>query len=167
MARPNNRFLDKDGKPSELRVQFIDGKIWKLTEGLEYHLGSPDGKEMVIVPAGFLTDFASIPRALWPVIGSPTGLYGKGAVLHDFLYRVRVVISMGEVTFHEGGLHSEIKTRLVNRGEADGIFREAMEVLGVGWFKRQTIYWGLRAGGWAAWRSARKAEGKAEGEGDE
>jgi hypothetical protein len=27
----------------------------------------------VIVPAGFVTDFASVPRIFWRVIGPPTG----------------------------------------------------------------------------------------------
>jgi len=37
------------------------------------------------VPAGFVTDFASTPRALWSVI-PPTGRYQLAAVVHDFLY---------------------------------------------------------------------------------
>lgn len=42
----------------------------------------------VVVPKGFVTDFASIPRALWAVPGfSPSGPLLWGAILHDFGYQ--------------------------------------------------------------------------------
>ena len=39
----------------------------------------------VRVPAGFVTDFASIPRIFWSVL-RPDGLYSYAAIVHDFLY---------------------------------------------------------------------------------
>jgi hypothetical protein len=41
--------------------------------------------ELVIVPRGFETDYASIPRAFW-VILAPTGKHTYAAVVHDYLY---------------------------------------------------------------------------------
>jgi len=41
------------------------------------------------IPAGFITDGATIPRILWPIFGTPTDiprLYV--ALLHDYLYTV-------------------------------------------------------------------------------
>lgn len=131
---------------SPLRVEFLDGDKWRVTEDFGYHLGEPGGEEFVSVPAGFLTDFASIPRVLWPVL-PPTGKYGKAAVIHDKLYQEAII-------------HTQGGTRSCNRGEADGILKEAMEVLGVGRMARWTIYAGVRSGGWLSWKRYRDAEQK-------
>lgn len=130
-----------------LQLEFIDGHLWRLLTPLEYHLGAPDGEEVVIVPTGFFTDFASIPRGLWNLF-PPTGKYGKAAVIHDFLYQQREIHGPGT------------GPRLCTRGEADAIFKEAMGVLGVGAFTRWTIYLGLRVGGWATWNKYREGEAK-------
>jgi hypothetical protein len=43
----------------------------------------PDGLSW-ISPKGLVTDGASIPRALWSIVGSPfTGNYRRAAVIHD------------------------------------------------------------------------------------
>lgn len=86
----------------------------------------------VVIPAGFQTDLASIPRALWNVL-PPVGAYDRAAVVHDFLYR-------------HGG---------VTRVQADGAFLEAMQVCGVGSFRRHLIWLGVRAGGWKPWNAYR------------
>jgi len=39
-----------------------------------------------IIPKGFETDGASVPRLLWPVF-SPSGVLFEAAVLHDYLYK--------------------------------------------------------------------------------
>ncbi len=42
------------------------------------------------VPEGTLVDGASIPRPLWPIVGSPfTGAYRNASVIHDFYCDVR------------------------------------------------------------------------------
>jgi hypothetical protein len=92
-------------------------------------------KRELLVPAGFQTDFASVPRALWNVL-PPHGRYDRAAVLHDFFYQT-------------GGL---------DRGEADGVLLEAMNVCHVARWQRWTIYAGVRAGGWATWRKYRRRE---------
>jgi hypothetical protein len=41
-----------------------------------------------MAPEGSITDGASIPRFLWPIIGNPLqGPYRRAAVLHDTYYR--------------------------------------------------------------------------------
>lgn len=41
--------------------------------------------ETVVVPEGFRSDGASIPRALWWLMGHPLGgLYRRAAVIHDY-----------------------------------------------------------------------------------
>ena len=89
----------------------------------------------LIVPAKFVTDLASVPRVFWVII-PPMGRYNGPAVLHDWLYQ------QGDV----------------NRGQADGVFREAMAVSGVRASLRCTIWIGVRGGGWLMWRRYRRME---------
>jgi len=131
---------------SPLDVRFIDGHDWEVRAPFEYHLGHDDGDECVSIPAGFVTDFASIPRGLWNVL-PPTGPYGKAAVVHDWLYQRRRIVN------HRTGL-----ARLVERGEADRILNEGMAVLGVGRFTRWMVYSGVRMGGWKPWGHYRAQE---------
>ena len=63
---------------------FSDQAHWVLREPLEYWILETD--HVVEVPLGFVTDFASIPRALWAIAGSPHGAYSRAAVVHDYLY---------------------------------------------------------------------------------
>jgi hypothetical protein len=149
------KFLDP------LDVEYIDGQTWRVTKEFDYRLGSPDGDEYVRVPAGFLTDFASIPRLLWNIL-PPTGSYGKAAVVHDRLYKTRRVCKprrMGTSAFLCGSVLCPIcgVLRPVTRAEADATLFEAMSVLNVPAATRWVIYLGVRIGGWWAWRQdARK-----------
>ena len=72
-------------------VQYLEDApktdLWQLVQDIEYEV-EPYGK--VIVPAGYITDFASTPRLLWSVI-PPIGRYNRATVVHDFLYENRVM----------------------------------------------------------------------------
>ena len=127
---------------TELKVLYVDGKHWILLSPFTYRVGSVDSDEIIFVPAAFKTDFASIPRLLWPAMGHPTGKHGKAAVVHDWLYQYPEEYS---------------------RRRCDQIFLEAMRVLGVGWWKRSAMYAGVRIGGWVGWNRYRKADRKREG----
>ena len=81
----------------------------------------------IVVPAGFSTDLASIPRVLRWLL-QQNGASRRSAVLHDFLYR----------------------SHRMTRGSADALFKKALQSDGVNpvgvW-----LYWaGVRVGGWAA-----------------
>jgi len=89
---------------------------------------------MVIVPVGFETDGASIPKIFHSIIG-PFGGYFPAALLHDFLY------STESATFY----HFE-------REDADSLFLEAMFNLQVPWWTRHTIHAAVRAFGWRYYR---------------
>ena len=115
-----------------LIVKYLDGHWWELVEGFEYQ----DEDNIIKVPQGFLTDFASIPRIFWSIVGSPSGKYGKAAVIHDWLYA----------------------THTTTRRKADKIFREAMKVLKVKWWKRRLIWIAIRAFGRKAWNKHKKKE---------
>lgn len=77
----------------------------------------------VLVPVGFVTDFASVPRL--PLVYGLAGDTGhKSAVVHDYLCR----------------------TKTVKRSLADKVFREALEVEGVPSWRRNLMYLGVRIG---------------------
>jgi hypothetical protein len=42
--------------------------------------------DRIVVPKGFVTDFASIPQPLWSLGLTPHGQYSRAAVVHDYLY---------------------------------------------------------------------------------
>ena len=105
---------------SELEGRFLGNGRWQLTKPLIYEtlLGNT-----VTVPEGFISDGASIPRFFWGLIGSPwSEKYGRAAVLHDFLC-----------------LQPNYP-----RKQADMIFLEAMQELGVSWWLRNLMYWAVR-----------------------
>lgn len=111
-----------------LDLRYLDGRSWCVLT--EFDFASEVLERIVRVPAGCETDFASIPRPLWNLL-PPTGRYGKAAVVHDFLYRTH-----GEAT----------------RPQADRVFLEGMDVLGVDWFTRHLMYAGVRVGGASSYK---------------
>ena len=77
----------------------------------------------ITVPAGFTTDFASVPwffRRLYPKVGQ----YNAAAIIHDFLCRCDSI----------------------PRKDADTVFLEAMSVLGVPAMTRHPMYAAVRVG---------------------
>lgn len=126
---------------SALDVEFIDGKNWRVTAPFRFYIGQEDANKFVLVPANFITDFASVPRGLWNLF-PPTGGYGKAAVVHDYLYRG------GYITYIVGNYEQHVDP---TRAQADGILKDAMEVSGVGWFTRWAVYSSVRAGGQSPW----------------
>ena len=116
---------------------FGDGQDSVLTEKLQYRVLQTTF--VIVVPAGFVTDFASTPRALWSVI-PPTGRYQLAAVIHDFLY------------WDQG----------CAREQADAIFRVAMAESNVKPFERDLMWQAVRRFGQSAWNdnAAAKQAGK-------
>ena len=114
-----------------------DGKSWYLRESFGYSVGSENSEDLIDVPLGFMTDFASVPRPLWWIFPR-WGRYGNAAVIHDYLYWIRIR----------------------SRKESDNIFLEAMRVLQVGFVTRTLLYLGVRIGGWAAWWGSKRRRSK-------
>jgi hypothetical protein len=107
-------------------IPFDDGLNWVLYDSLFYRI--LDTSRTITVPTGFVTDYASVPRMFWSVIG-PHGPHSSPAVVHDFLY------------WDQG----------CNREEADRILALAMDEQGVAWATRKAIYIAVRVGGGGAW----------------
>lgn len=106
-----------------------DCRIFELTESFRYYYSNT---WMIIVPAGFQTDGASIPRIFWNIL-SPFGSYFPAALVHDYLY-------------------SKASTCNLTREQADGVFLQAMKDIGVGFVTRRIIYSAVRLGGWASYK---------------
>jgi hypothetical protein len=62
---------------------FADQTTWLLVRPFRYQILDTDF--VIDVPAGFVTDFASIPRSLW-TLASPHGFYSRASIIHDLLY---------------------------------------------------------------------------------
>lgn len=87
------------------------------------------------IHAGFVTDFASIPRAFRSFIPQ-VGRHIQPAIVHDFFYRNPGV------------------RRGLSRAKVDWMFLDGMNTTETPWRTRMKMYWGVRAGGWAAWKKA-------------
>jgi hypothetical protein len=113
---------------TDLEVRCIDDGRWKLDAPLVYE---SDIAGRIEVPAGFETDFASVPRV--PIFYT---LFGdrahREAVLHDYGYRCDSIPVM-------------------ERSTVDDLFLEAMKERGKGFMVRYAMYWGVRLGGWTAY----------------
>lgn len=105
-----------------------DGKRWVVRKEFYYYIDKDEG-EKIIVPTGFVTDFASVPRMFWKIFPQ-WGKYGNAAVVHDYLY----------------------VNQTKKRKDADKIFLKAMEVSGVSLIVRNILYGAVRAFGWLSFK---------------
>lgn len=68
-----------------LQVELVDGG-WRTCRPLVYWTEGIIGDRVEYeVPAGFRTDFASVPRWLWSIFPPADPKYVAAAVLHDWL----------------------------------------------------------------------------------
>lgn len=107
-----------------LRIQYdqkasaiLGADHWRVTEEFRYFIGSKDSQQWVTVPAGYLTDGASVPRVFWSML-PPWGAYGQAAVVHDLLCEYLSIVDHGIL-------------KRITRKRCDDILDEAMGVLGV------------------------------------
>jgi Protein of unknown function (DUF1353) len=119
--------------PGSLTVTRVDADRWALVDALVYQ----GRRDRFLVPAGFRTDFATVPALVrWLV--PRFGTYTLAAILHDWL-----------VT--EG-----LRTGAVTSRDADGIFRRVMRESGVPVIRRWLMWAGVR---WGALGSERRRTG--------
>ena len=95
---------------------------WRLNELVVYQ--SDVAGQTFTVPAGFVTDLASVPR-LPLVYLLAGGTANEASVVHDWLY----------------------STHIVPRAVADAVLREASAVTGVPAWRRWLMWAGVRIGG--------------------
>lgn len=106
-----------------------DNRTWIVVRQIEYTIG--DTADKIVVPAGFVTDLASIPAAFWgpPLFLTPAGQYSRASIIHDYLYW----------------------TQKCTRDQADRLLVIAMKESQVRDFDELAIYEGVHVGGEAAW----------------
>ena len=121
---------------------------WVLIDPFSYDVGEEDSGIRITVPRRYVTDFASVPRFLWPLI-DPYGRPGWAAIIHDWLYYVHRWPPRGIQSWPDF-------SEPMSRREADEVFLEAMAVLGVGWFKRRAMHLAVRLFGRGAWDRKRE-----------
>ena len=113
--------------------------IWN--SGLTGPVGPPaaeitDWPGHYFLEGGFITDFASIPALLRPLVAETTGSFTRAAIVHDFAY----------------AHHPDRST--AGRKACDEAMLALMADGGTGLRRRVLIYLGLRLGGGPAYRSA-------------
>jgi len=108
---------------------FAEGTHWYTREDLIW-IGDRRVQMEVTIPRGFVTDFASVPRVIWPLLPK-WGKYGLPSVLHDFLYA-------------RGG--TELDRKL-----ADDAMLEAMEDMKESNLRAIIVHRALRRFGGRAW----------------
>lgn len=100
-----------------------------------------------LVPAGFVFNGASVPKAFWNIV-SPTGLLFLPAIVHDFAYQ------NGYLLLKDGS------KRKLDRALADKILRNmALELHGQTFRGRMRIgvaYYSVRSSGWIVWRNRKE-----------
>lgn len=107
--------------------EFDDGR-WRVTSPLLYY--SDVLADLVTVPAGFVTDFASVPRI--PVVYELCGATSaEASVVHDYLYT----------------------TKLYRRELCDDVLREASAITGVPAWRRNLMWAGVRLFGGSHWKN--------------
>jgi hypothetical protein len=110
-----------------LTVRRVSDQLWEVVEPLVYR----GRRDTFVVPAGFPTDFASVPRVVVWLIPR-FGRYTLAAVLHDWLTT-------------EG-----LRTGAVSSRDADGLFRRVMAELRVPPVRRWLMWTGVRWGALAS-----------------
>lgn len=119
----------------EIRLMGRDVQIYRSMQDYAYTSDKLGGKQ-VVVPAGFQTDFASIPRFAWSLIDPEDIIIAHPSYIHDFLYSMRGTLTDG-FTY--------------TREQADGVLREAMELCGASSIMRETVYDAVRNFGQPHW----------------
>jgi hypothetical protein len=104
-----------------LTVRRASDQLWEVVEPLVYR----GRRDTFVVPAGFRTDFASVPRVVVWLIPS-FGRYTPAAVLHDWL------VTTG------------LDTGAVSSRDADGLFRRVLRELEVPPVRRWLMWCGVR-----------------------
>jgi len=127
-----NRNRNRGSFITKLKVEFdLTLQIWKLQKKLAYQVMREDS--IIVAPAGFLTDFASIPKWVPRYLVDVLDIkVMQAAVIHDYLY------STEQVGY--------------SRKKADAILKEILLILHVPAWRAQIVYFAVRIGGGSHWK---------------
>lgn len=133
---------------SRIRVWTGDGLNDILYDYLDYV--AKDGTQYRC-PIGGTTDGLSVPRAVQNIIPASGNDSWMAGVAHDSGYRGQLLKWIDST--------QEWVNAALTRAQADDLILEAMELQGVGWLRRKTIYRALRLFGGKAWDDNRSPAG--------
>lgn len=130
--------------PLATKVEFHDDDPNRVTLLAPFVYIDPGLDIRVDIPAGFVSDGNSVPKAF-------QGYFGRwecveSGLVHDWLYD------------NPGAFSSHSRTPPLSRGEVDSIHRRILELKGFRWTKRQLLYGILRSCGFLAWNRHRSVD---------
>ena len=121
---PGGLLKPSQGQP--VVSPFLDGRQWVVRQPVAFTLEQTG--ETLVVPEGFVTDFASTPKEVWMLL-PPTGMYALPALVHDYLYW----------------------THACTKEQADAVFLMAMNQMGVDPLKQGLMYNAVALAGLPSW----------------
>jgi hypothetical protein len=135
MAAEQVQNIIEYGFTTPLISEYITDDNWYIHEPLVYVSQYVIPNKTFTLPAGFYTDFASIPEIFRNII-SKYGKHARASALHDYLYYCGFLgcRSLCDLLFNEA---------MVSEKEKDVI--------------RVAVYNAVKLGGWKAWNAHRKA----------
>lgn len=110
--------------------------LWRLN--YTYYYADVERDEVIVIPAGFEFDLATIPRPIWWLI-APFDLSIVAPLVHDFQY------------YHKGITPTLSGHVTYSRRESDRLFNRIMKDESVPMWRRRLAYSAVRAFGWAFW----------------
>lgn len=120
--------------PEEIKASGGQAALYQLLEDFAYH---SDRFGLITVPAGLITDFASIPRAVKWYIDDDDPVILFPSVVHDYLYGLKGDLGNGVI---------------FSRAQADDVLREAMLLCGARGAQAAVVYGAVRLGGGGHWK---------------
>jgi hypothetical protein len=139
-------------QPFIIPVKGKNGEVWyRLEEWFSYEWEAIGSKWKIILPKGFESDGASIPRFLWTVTGiTPDGLHRAAAWIHDWLYLFKGSLPEWSFLRFENEAWVEVNQPW-ERIEADKLFANMLKQAEVSKFQRRIMYLAVRAFGGKYW----------------
>ncbi|MEM0951942.1 MAG: DUF1353 domain-containing protein [Cyanobacteria bacterium P01_H01_bin.74] len=139
------------------QLAFITEGLYRIEEAYTYEWTVTNTHYKLVVPKGFETDIASVPRWAWSTFGIlPDGLHRGAAILHDMLYRSNKPkgVRLKNYYFKRDilGNWENISHVLWHRENCDRLFMRVMKQAGVKPWKRWLMFKALRLFGWIGWQ---------------
>lgn len=129
----------------DLEASVILGRDnYRLTTPFKFYVGKREDQLWAYLPAGFLSDGATVPRMLYWIV-PPWGRHGEAAMVHDHLCE--------HLTLYQNGAAVPI-----TRAQADQVFNDAMKVSQVNPFIRHLMYGAVRMYAWYSRKFGHKAD---------
>lgn len=136
MSRFLNELVIRALSPAMVRERGSDRQLYQLESPFSLELDWAGG--VLMVPPGYVTDFASIPRgALWYIDDDDPAILGP-SVVHDWIYSNRGVIGDG---------------RIFSRQQADQVIRDGMLLCGARRDQAAVVYAAVRTFGGSHWKA--------------